>query len=333
MGIGLDLPIPFGWFAVAYSKDLAPGEVNPTYLFDQHQVLFRTESGEARMLEAFCPHLGAHLGHGGKVVGEQLACPFHGWQLDGDGRVRAVPYAEAMPRRIQEGACLYSYPVQERNQMIWAWYHPRRIAPTFEIEDIPEFSDPDWSELETYEWEIESHIQETGENAVDIAHFVYVHSARAMPKATITLDGCRRVTKMVSLSPKIGEDGTVDLSQTEDSHLTSRNWGPGMSAQTFDRAFKTVMMGTMTPVTGNRLILRFAFTKPRNLSEQFNLLTQGLVAETVRQVGHDIEIWKHKLYREDPILCDGDGPVAKYRQWFRQFYDEGAVDAPVRLVG
>ena len=126
MGVGLDLPIPFGWFAVAYSNELEPGGVTPTFLFDQHQVLFRTESGDVRMLEAFCPHLGAHLGHGGKVVGERIACPFHGWQLDGDGAVGEVPYAEAMPRRAQEGNCLYSYPVQERNQMIWAWYHPRR---------------------------------------------------------------------------------------------------------------------------------------------------------------------------------------------------------------
>jgi len=333
MGIGLDLPIPFGWFAVAYSKELAPGEVKPTFLFNQHQALFRTESGEARMLEAFCPHLGAHLGHGGKVMGDRIACPFHGWQLDGDGKVREVPYADAKPRRVQEGECLYSYPVQERNQMIWAWYHPRRIAPTFEIDDIPEFSDPDWTELETYEWEIESHIQETGENAVDIAHFVYVHSAREMPKAKITLDGSRRVTELVSLSPKINNDGTFDLSQTEESHLLSRNWGPGMSSQSFDRAFKVVMMGTMTPVTNNRLILRFAFTTPRHISEQFKALTDGLVAEIVRQVGHDMVIWKHKLYRDDPILCDGDGPVAKYRQWFRQFYDEDAEDAPVRLVG
>ena len=217
--------------------------------------------------------------------------------------------------------------------MIWAWYHPRRIEPTFELDDIPEFSDPDWTELETYEWEIESHIQETGENAVDIAHFPYVHSTRNMPKARIELDGCRRLTEMVTVAPAIGEDGTIDMSKTEDSYLISRNWGPGMSSQTFDRAFKTVMLGTMTPVTDNLLILRFAFTKPKNLSEQFKVLTDGLIAEIVRQVGHDMVIWQNKLYRDDPILCDGDGPVAKYRQWFRQFYDEGAEEAPVRLVG
>ena len=333
MGVGLDLPIPFGWFAVAYSKDLEPGGVLPTFLFDRHQVLFRTESGAARMLEAFCPHLGAHLGHGGKVVGEQIACPFHGWQLDGDGIVREVPYADAMPRRTQEGSCLHSYPVQERNQMIWAWYHPRRIGPSFELDNIPEFSDPDWSALETYEWEIESHIQETGENAVDIAHFPYVHGALNMPRASIELDGCRRLTRMVTITPAISEDGTIDMSKTEDAHLISRNWGPGMSCQTFDRAFKAVMMGTMTPITNNRMVLRFAFTRPKNISERFGVLTDGLIAEVVRQVGHDMVIWNNKLYRDNPILCDGDGPVAKYRQWFSQFYDDGAEEAAVRLVG
>ncbi len=332
MGIGLDLPIPFGWFAVTYGKDLKPGEATATFLFDQHQVLFRTDSGQVKMLEAFCPHLGAHLGHGGKVVGERIACPFHGWQLDGDGVVQDIPYADSSPRRVQEGQCLYSYPVQERNQMIWAWYHPRRIEPTFDIADVPEFSDPDWSELETYEWEMNSHIQETGENAVDIAHFVTVHSALDMPSANIQLDGHRRVTDMVSKGPAIGDDGSIDLSKTEDSHLLSRNWGPGMSSQSFDRAFRTVMMGTMTPITNNRMVMRFAFTKPKDLTDQLAVLTDGLIAEIVRQVGHDMVIWEHKLYRDDPILCDGDGPIAKYRQWFRQFYDDGAEEAPVRLV-
>ena len=75
-----------------------------------------------------------------------------------------------------------------------------------------------------------------------------------------------------------------------------------MSAQTFDRAFKTVMMGSMAPITATRMKLRFAFTKPKDISEQFNVLTDGLIAEIVRQVGHDMVIWENKLYRSDPVL-------------------------------
>ena len=326
------LPLPFGWYAVAYGKDLAPGDVEPIFFFNRHMVLFRTESGVARVLDAHCPHLGAHLGHGGKVVGEHIACPFHAWEIDGEGEVKKVPYAKVMPKRTQQGPCHHAYPVVERNQMIWAWYHPRQIAPLWEVEEIPELHDPEWSELKTWEWELNSQIQETGENAVDIAHFVYVHSAREMPTANITLDGYKRTTDMVTKGPRIDDDGNLDMDTLEDSHLLSINWGPGMTCQVFSRAFKTVMMGTVLPITDERLKLRFAFTKPKNIDPVFEVYTDGLIDEIVRQVANDMPIWEHKIYREDPILCDGDGPIHKYRQWFSQFYDKGVDEAPVRLV-
>jgi 3-ketosteroid 9alpha-monooxygenase subunit A len=34
----------------------------------------------------------------------------------------------------------------------------------------------------------------------------------------------------------------------------------------------------------------------------------------------DTRIWENKLYREVPILCDGDGPIMQLRRWYRQFY-------------
>ena len=329
--------IPFGWYAVAYSKDLAPTEVKPLFFFNQHLVLFRTESGHAQLLEPYCPHLGAHIGHGGKVVGESIACPFHAWQFNTQGEVTAIPYAKNMPKRATQGPCLHSFPMQERNQMIWVWYHPQKVQPAFDIEDIPEFSDASWSQLDTHEWEINTNLQETGENAVDIAHFVYVHSAQHMPDARIELDGARRVTDMVVPTQAIDEEGNIDRQHTENMHLISSNYGPGMAVQEFSRAFKTVMLGTMVPITQGKMLLRFAFTKPNNISAQFSMLTDLLIADIVRQVGHDIPIWQNKIYRDNPLLCDGDGPIAKYRKWFEQFYAPdsaggGAVLTPLPRV-
>ena len=60
-----------GWFVVAWAAELPPGEVRPLRYFGGHQVLFRTESGAVQMLDAHCPHLGAHLGHGGGVTGDE----------------------------------------------------------------------------------------------------------------------------------------------------------------------------------------------------------------------------------------------------------------------
>ncbi len=318
-----NLPIPFGWFVLAKAADLAPGDVRPLFFFGEHLVLFRTEDGDAHVTGAFCPHLGAHLGHGGKVEGNALVCPFHGWRFDGSGTCVGVPYARAMPPRATAGACLWSYPVLERNRMIWAWYHPRKVPPLFDLDLVAELDDPDWSEPDYYEWEVDTPIQEAGENAVDVAHFITVHDATELPKAKITLVGHRRDTQFTCPAPAINADGTIDLTRTEPFELVTRNCGPGMSTQSFEHGARAVMLGTVTPITAQRMMLRFAFTKPANVTPQQDMLTNGLIAEIVRQVEQDIPIWEHKTYREQPMLCDGDGPIAKYRGWFRQFYDDG----------
>jgi hypothetical protein len=42
----------------------------------------------------------------------------------------------------------------------------------------------------------------------------------------------------------------------------------------------------------------------------------------VRQTNEDIPIWENKVHHARPVLCDGDGPIANYRRWCRQFYSE-----------
>lgn len=57
--------------------------------------VFRGQDGKAYVLDAYCPHLGANLAVGGRVVGSCIECPFHGWQFQGnDGKCVRVPYAE-----------------------------------------------------------------------------------------------------------------------------------------------------------------------------------------------------------------------------------------------
>jgi phenylpropionate dioxygenase-like ring-hydroxylating dioxygenase large terminal subunit len=47
-------------------------------------VLFRTLEGKVNALHAYCAHMGAHLGVGGKVTNNGcIQCPFHGWLYDG----------------------------------------------------------------------------------------------------------------------------------------------------------------------------------------------------------------------------------------------------------
>ena len=37
----------------------------------------------------------------------------------------------------------------------------------------------------------------------------------------------------------------------------------------------------------------------------------------------DIPIWHNKFHLRNPVLCDGDGPIMRFRKYFSQFYVGG----------
>jgi phenylpropionate dioxygenase-like ring-hydroxylating dioxygenase large terminal subunit len=41
--------------------------VEPRHYFGRELVLYRSASGEVSVVDAYCPHLGAHLGPGGPI--------------------------------------------------------------------------------------------------------------------------------------------------------------------------------------------------------------------------------------------------------------------------
>jgi phenylpropionate dioxygenase-like ring-hydroxylating dioxygenase large terminal subunit len=124
------LPLPNGWFAVDWSRELREGDVKPIHYFGEDLVLFRTRSGVARVLDAFCPHLGAHLGHGGRVMAETVRCPFHGWQYDGaSGQCTHIPYCERIPPQAR----VRSWDVQEKNGLVFVWRHAEAKPPEWDF--------------------------------------------------------------------------------------------------------------------------------------------------------------------------------------------------------
>src|SRR5947208_6782703 len=87
---GADVLVPFtwevtGWFMIGWSAEFAAREVRPLRYFGEDLVAYRDESDELHLLDGHCKHLGAHIGHGGKVVGNCVECPFHGWRWGPDG--------------------------------------------------------------------------------------------------------------------------------------------------------------------------------------------------------------------------------------------------------
>ena len=150
------MPMPYGWFCIGHSDELAVGEVRNIHYFDRDMVLFRTASGRVGLSHPACPHLGAHLGHGGTVQGESIRCPFHHWQYDTDGAITNIPYASRIPPKWEGKPCLKAYPVCEKNEVIWAWYHPEDAAPDHEVIALEEINDPAWTARQRFQWTVNS---------------------------------------------------------------------------------------------------------------------------------------------------------------------------------
>jgi phenylpropionate dioxygenase-like ring-hydroxylating dioxygenase large terminal subunit len=122
-----------GWFMVGWSPEFAVGEARPLHYFGEDLVAYRDQSGQLHVLEAHCKHLGAHIGHGGTVVGDCVECPFHGWRWAPDGTNRYIPY---QPDRPNRALALRVFPVQEQYDCVFVWHHPHGKEPQWEMPDI-----------------------------------------------------------------------------------------------------------------------------------------------------------------------------------------------------
>jgi len=308
--------IPNGWFQVAYEDELTPGTVLPLKYFGKDLVLFRTESGELSLLDAFCPHLGAHLGHGGKVKGESIECPFHAWQFNAGGQCTAVPYAKHMPRKAE----LQRYPTRVVAGLVLAWHHADGKAPEWEVPaEVPEWGsvegvrNEEWTDFVKRRWKIRTRNQEMAENQVDSAHFHYVHGTQNMPESNASVEG--HIMRVYSGAGMETPRGKVDGS------IESLAYGFGIAMVRFKGLAETLLVSTTTPIDAEYVDTRFHFAVKKMGGKSITAgVGKAFMDEVCRQLEQDIPIWENKMQWERPLLCDGDGPIALFRRWSKQFY-------------
>jgi 3-ketosteroid 9alpha-monooxygenase subunit A len=305
-------PIPFGWYQVAFPSDLAPGEVTAVEYWNRELVLWRDTAGAFHLQDAFCPHLGANLAYGGKVDGDLLACPFHGWKFDGEGVCANIPYSQRTNRK----AHVRTYPVVERNGFILAWYHPFEEAPKWEIPVISEIGDPAWSDFYASSYVIRTIPQEMSENGADPAHFQFVHGTDTVAQMEeYNTDGpcSSMLSKQSFVTPRGVTEGRIDV----------YNYGPGFSKVWFSGIVDAINIATTTPIDENTTQVRFNFIVRKFEDEKLtSTVADAFVKEINKQVQEDRPIWEHKAFLPSPALADTDGPILKFRKWYSQFYAE-----------
>ena len=303
MGLRYPFPAsPNGWFSVGAGAELAPGDVRPVTYLGQDLVLFRGEDGTARVFDAYCPHLGAHLGIGGRVCGDGIACPFHGWRFDGAGQLAEVPGLDRRPPRARA----HAWPVCERNGRIFIWHHADGLPPGYEVTSYrPDESK--WTPWRTNSYEVRVHVQDLTENIIDRSHFAAVHDM-APPESDhfdVRFEGGSMI---VEQSLKVT---AVDVAGYE-IQTTSTTCGPGIVAvEVSQEPIEMLTYITQTPTDEELTEVNLCFSMKalpdEKATESISELNDRITNEQFTQ---DVPIWENKIYRQRPMITKVDGPVA-----------------------
>ena len=294
-------PVPNGWYAATSTASLGVGRVESFIAVERHLVVFRDEHGAAHVLDAHCPHMGAHLG-GGHVHGETLQCPYHGWRYSGEGVCVEIPYSDG---RIPSRACVRSYPVLEQDGLVLFWYHAAGAEPTYTVPSVSEAHDQSWSEAHEYRGELVASLQDMAENNVDYTHFYFVHGRDALDES----------------SSQFSTDGpfstVVERFDDQDLSFTRYTYGPGVALLRIpDMA---TVLTTTTPIDRRHVRLLWHFYFPAGIESLAADIIAGVVGE--HGLGADEPIWRDKVFMERPLLVKGDGPITEFRRWYEQFYE------------
>ncbi|MEZ4352225.1 MAG: Rieske 2Fe-2S domain-containing protein [Myxococcota bacterium] len=311
-------PYPTGWYVVAASSELPSRGVLPLRYFGRDLVLFRAESGRAVLVDAHCPHMGAHLGHGGFVEGEGIRCPFHQWRFGCDGRVEDVPYQTRGALPVESLAC---WPVEEQSGVVLAHWSDGGRSPSWRMPAITEFGRPGWVGWQTFRWQIHMHTQELAENVPDMPHFRYVHRVPAPPEAEVKTSG--HVYRQETIGR--GADGGI-VWRTQQTLF-----GLGLIVLRTPGPIPNVSLNAITPIDEETVDLRVMYVVDEGGdATTLSPAASAMLEAVASTIGDDVPIWEHKVYREKPSLVPGDGPIATLRKWARQFYEGGAESAPDR---
>nr|XP_060613230.1 cholesterol 7-desaturase nvd-like [Anolis sagrei ordinatus] len=332
-------PFPNGWFFLLQADSLAPGQARALAALGENFAVFRDMEGCVHVVDAYCPHLGANLAVGGRVVGNCIECPFHGWQFHGeDGRCTRIPYAEKVPTFAK----VKVWPSCEVSGMILVWYHCDGLGPTWQVPEHQEMLSHEWVFRGITEHYVSAHIEEIPENAADVAHLAFLHGPSILSGVDLRYSNTQfwaffKHYWQAQWQPEPEPEAhcsklfmkhyvTVFGKRLRllDLTLHVKQVGPALVFIIFEHPFlgRGVIIQSVTPVEPllQQVVHRMYYQ--RNIPA---FVPKFILWGERVQFERDMMIWNNKQYLSKPLLVKEDGPIQRHRRWYAQFYSEGSV--------
>jgi nitrite reductase/ring-hydroxylating ferredoxin subunit len=316
-------PYPNTWYALFRSEEIPAGAVKDKHACGVDLVVFRRSDGKPAVLDAYCPHMGAHLGFASVVKDDCIRCPFHHWTFDSEGTCTSIPYTD---KPIPPGAKVHAWPVKEWGGSIYFFYHENREPPTFELPDLSQELNRmvyrGWQDLH-----YNMHVMEMMENCSDPVHFQTVHGIPDVPiirnyvhlQHNITCEHDGPLVKFTNKPRAIWNSTKKPTPLSDFAEVYITFVGPSIVVFRFLTKYwgDALFVKCSLPVEPlSQHIVDVVYSDPKMPW----WVVKFLKIQSINGFEEDKPIWEHKIGRSKPLLVSGDGKIMLRRAWFRQFY-------------
>jgi phenylpropionate dioxygenase-like ring-hydroxylating dioxygenase large terminal subunit len=158
------------WYVAAWDHELIDGKLLARTILEKPVLLYKGDSGRPVALDNRCAHRGAKLSNG-RLEGDNIRCMYHGLKFDPSGKCIQIPGQDNIPPKLG----VRSYPVVERDHLVWVWMGDPALADPALIVDIPYLRDPAWRGVPDY-MHYRANYLLIVDNLSDFVHLAFVHT-------------------------------------------------------------------------------------------------------------------------------------------------------------
>ena len=270
-----------------------------------------TTASDLHVAGAICPHMGAHLGVGGRVTDGCLVCPFHEWAFGPDGTNVDIPYADKPNRKAR--LRVWHTAVGQRAPPGLVPPGPHRRA---HLRGAPAGA----------RGRHRDRTASTGWCAP---------SGRRSPRTASTWPTSSRSTAPARCRPSASRTFDGPFRQVQSDQTFSSSQGRPARPPQVPTASGRASACSEFSMFGHRS----SWCRPRPPSTTSSChpdgspstataptiadkIAPGFALEVERQFDQDIPIWENKEYLAVPALAPTEKPVMDFRKWASQFYAE-----------
>jgi nitrite reductase/ring-hydroxylating ferredoxin subunit len=289
-----------GWFQVAFERDVVD-ELTAVAIGSTRLVLVKTEEG-VNAYSADCPHRGAHLAYGGKLQGDCIICPFHGYHV-GLGKVSRQNFRTPVFETLTVGGLVFV-----------------RLSDQFDNGFTPFVTHlaQDHVFVPGFTMMVKAPAALVTENGFDSSHFPAVHGIVNHPKFTVQYgeDGQLVVTslfKVPSPDPRQPEPRSVPYKAS--------TFSPGLIVvQLTGDAPYTVITAT-TPISTNeaRIHLSLALPIAAYGPKPPPQMTQAILTYSRGGLEDDQVMWENMSLAQPPKYVAQDAAILQFHEFCERF--------------